>query len=57
MLVFMLYLLGMGSCFSLAFVFFFQRKVTLGVTFLIIGFLVTFMFYFSINLGWIDVPK
>jgi hypothetical protein len=57
MLFFMLFLLGMGSFFSLALVFFFQRKLKLGILMLLLGFATTFLFYYSIHMGWIDVPK
>jgi hypothetical protein len=57
MLVFMLFLLGMGSFYSLALLFFFQRKPKLGILLLLLAFLTTFLFYYSIYLGWIDVPK
>ncbi|MEK3723875.1 MULTISPECIES: hypothetical protein [Paenibacillus] len=57
MLFFMLFLLGMGSFFSLALVFFFQRKVKLGILLFLLALATTFLFYYSIYLGWIDVPK
>jgi hypothetical protein len=56
MLVFMLFLLGMGSFFSLAFLFFFQRKPKLGILSLLLAFVTTFFFYYSIHLDWIVVP-
>jgi hypothetical protein len=56
MLIFMLFLLGMGSFFSLALLFFFQRRPKLGVLLLLLAIVATFFFYYSINMGWIAVP-
>jgi hypothetical protein len=57
MILFMLFLLAMGSFFSVALVLFFQRKPKLGLLFLLLAAGATFLFYYSIYLGWIDVPK
>ncbi|MFH5184898.1 hypothetical protein ACHHV8_20885 [Paenibacillus sp. TAB 01] len=56
-ILFILFILIMGSFFSGALVLFFQRKLKLGFLFLILGFIASFLFYYSIYQGWITLPS
>ncbi|MBE1443366.1 MULTISPECIES: hypothetical protein [unclassified Paenibacillus] len=55
--LFILFILIMGSFFSGAVVLFFQKKTKLGFLMLVLGAISTFMFYYSIYQGWVTVPS
>ncbi|WP_281887523.1 hypothetical protein [Paenibacillus sp. YYML68] len=56
-IIMLLCLLVMGTFFSLAFVFAFQKKKGTAWLMLGIGFVVSFMFYWGIYKGWIAIPE
>lgn len=55
--LFILFILIMGSLFSGALVLFFQKKTKLGVLMLLLGFVASFLFYYSIYKGWVTLPS
>ncbi|OXM88217.1 hypothetical protein [Paenibacillus rigui] len=55
-ILFILFILIMGSFFSGALVLFLQRKKNWGFLMLVLGGISTFLFYYSIYQGWITVP-
>ncbi|MCS7458579.1 hypothetical protein N0M98_00380 [Paenibacillus doosanensis] len=55
--LFILFILVMGSFFSGALVLFFQKKPKLGFLMLVLGLAATFLFYYSIYKGWVTVPQ
>lgn len=55
--LFILFILIMGSFYSGALVFFFQKKLKWGFLMLLLGFIATFLFYYAIYQGWISVPS
>ncbi|GAA4853498.1 hypothetical protein GCM10023310_35540 [Paenibacillus vulneris] len=55
--LFILFILIMGSFFSGAVVLFFQKRTKLGFLMLVLGAISTFMFYYSIYQGWVTVPS
>jgi hypothetical protein len=55
--LFILFILLMGSFFSGALVAFFQRKIKLGIFLLLVGAATAFLFYYSIYAGWVTLPE
>jgi hypothetical protein len=55
--LFILFLILMGSFFSGALVAFFQKKIKLGVLLLVLGAITAFFFYYSIYAGWVTLPQ
>lgn len=46
----------MGTFFSLAFVWLFQKKKGLAISFTILGLVSAFVFYYAIFQGWLELP-
>ncbi|MFE5320017.1 hypothetical protein ACFQ88_15025 [Paenibacillus sp. NPDC056579] len=55
--LFILFILIMGSLFSGALVLFFQKRTKFGVLMLLLGFVASFLFYYSIYKGWVTLPS
>ncbi|MDF2960215.1 MAG: hypothetical protein K0S39_1950 [Paenibacillus sp.] len=55
--LFILFIILMGSFFSGALVAFFQKKKILGVLLLVLGLVTAFLFYYSIYAGWVTLPE
>jgi len=49
-------LIIMGTFFSLAFLFAFQKKKTAALLMLVLGLISSFLFYYAIYKGWIALP-
>ncbi|MCP3772891.1 hypothetical protein NLX71_06080 [Paenibacillus sp. MZ04-78.2] len=50
-------LIVMGTFFSLAFVWLFQKKKGLAISFTILGLASAFVFYYAIFEGWLQLPE
>ncbi|WP_159884241.1 hypothetical protein [Paenibacillus puerhi] len=55
-IIMLICLVIMGTFFSLAFLFIFQKKKAMVVLMLVLGLISSFLFYYSIYKGWIELP-